>query len=503
MHPLRLLALIGIALPVFAATPLSLHRGSTREWVRRVGYSGDSVRYHLEFLDSTSRDSTSDSEGSYTPSDSIGQVVGTYRAADTTIDWRVRITRSDSPSVADTAILRVVRSRWFMFSDSFPPQEKRRIQGLAFWLRPSRHFPIDLQLHSNLEWSVPGMRINLTTGVWEAVLLIDPTATSANWSNSSNRFNRSGNQLCSNGLGSGSCYDAPMATSRDSLGIVAWRANGTFWELRGVDGTARPPSRSSLGHALRKGESWVYRDSSESDYLNFGVRSVSKSRAFVALELLSTPSDSAGWIRLSVRESVHPDSGTSSDTTYAILLDTLQTIARIGTLETTPENLSSGVPSWALGLMKHPQFPDSSKSSYRKSFSRFEGEAVVISSSSYSYLMSLDYEIGATSITSRSSSAGVGSLRGSGYSFWTLVTHSLDNKPLPTMVRLPAKARNLSWLRTRIAHDPSLEIIRIAPDGSSTRARGAEASKLLDARGVGIVRFRDGQHLVTLPNIRP
>lgn len=489
MHPIRMLpAILALALPAFSASSLVLHKGSTRDWVKRFGASGDSVRYRLEFLDSTSRDSTR--EEAYSSEQ-------TRHKADTTIDWRVRITRSDSPSVADTAILRVLRSSWVKFSDSLPPEEERRIQGLAYWLKPSRHFPIDLQFHSDRESSVQGIYACLTTGVWEALLLERMTI------DASDGLHRVGDMICTKSLGGGFCHAVPTVASRDSLGIVVWQNNGAVWELRGVDGIARPPLRSSLGHALRKGECWVYRDSSESDYLNFGVRSMSKSRAFVSLELLSTPSDSAGWMRLLVRESVHPDSGASSDTTYAILLDTFQTIARIGTVETTPQNLSSGVPGWALGLMKHPLFPDTSKSSYSKSFSRSEGEAVIISGSSYSYLMSLDNGIGATSITSKSSSSGVGSIRGSGYSSWTLVVHSLDNAPLANLAAPARPTRDLAWLRVRIAQDPTLEVARIRLDGTRSIARGATATRLLQERGMAIVQVRDGQELVTVRVANP
>lgn len=489
-------ALLSLSLPAFPATNLVLHKGSSRDWVKRFGASGDSVRYHLEFLDSTSRDSSSNEE--------VYNSASIRYKADTTIDWRVRITRSDSPAVADTAILRVLRSRWVTITDSLLDVEERRIQGIAFWLKPSRHFPIDLQFHSSGESSFPDMRIDLTTGVWEALLLAYPkTTTGTEWNRRNDLLGRQGDKFCTTSLDGGSCYDVPTVASRDSLGIVAWQNNGAIWELRGVDGSARPPLRGSLGHALRKGECWVYRDSSESDYLNFNVRSTSRSRAFVSLELLSTPSDSTGWMRLLVRQSVHPDSGASSDTTYAILLDTLRTIVRIGTFETTPENLSSGVPGWALGLMKHPLFPNASKSSYRKSFSHSEGEAVAISSSSYSYLMSLDYGIGATSISSQSSTSGVGSIRGSGFSCWTLVTHSLDNAPLANLAAPARPTRDIAWLRARIAQDPTLNVARVRMDGRRTVARGAAATRLLQERGMAIVQARDGRELVTLRVANP
>ena len=155
---------------------------------------------------------------------------------------------------------------------------------------------------------------------------------------------------------------------------------------------------------------------------------------------------------------------------------------------------------WALGLMDHPIFPDSTKSRYAIGGSSHEGE-VPSSGTSRSFQMNLVDSIGTISIWSASRSWGV--MYNEPFSSWTLIAHSFDNTILPASARLPGKARNLAWLRERIAHDPSLEIVRITPDGSRTRARGPDAAKLLEGRGFGIVQVRDGRELVQLRVVRP
>ena len=145
MHPLRLLALIGIALPVFAATPLSLHRGSTREWVRYTGTKPDSVRYRLEFLDSTSRSTSSEYKASYIPPGGTVCVDKLVPRKDLVTEWKVRVTIPDSPSVVDTAILRVVGVT--IDYDVFKTGSTAQILNLAYWYKPSVHCPIDVQIN--------------------------------------------------------------------------------------------------------------------------------------------------------------------------------------------------------------------------------------------------------------------------------------------------------------------------------------------------------------------
>lgn len=268
-----------------------------------------------------------------------------------------------------------------------------------------------------------------------------------------------------------------------------------------------PAPTGGFGHRLKSGEIWIYRDSTGNN-----VYPSLNRRAYVSLELLAPPSDSAGWTRLSVRKSVHPDTGDAKDTVLAIRVDTLRRMVRNGNDLVTPWLVSpvtganwmlvspSMEAEWALGLMDHPIFPDSTKSRYAIGGSSHEGE-VPSSGTSRSFQMNLVDSIGATSILSASRSWGV--MYNEPFSSWKFVAHSFDNTILPTSAKLPAQDRDLAWLRERIAHDPSLEIIRIVPDGSSTRARGAEASKLLNARGIGVIRVRDRQELVQLRVVRP
>ena len=151
--------------------------------------------------------------------------------------------------------------------------------------------------------------------------------------------------------------------------------------------------------------------------------------------------------------------------------------------------------------MTHILHSEDTVSRYWKYSSETEGE-LQRSTWTDSFDMRLHADIGATSIVTMSSAHG-SVINGVSLRSWTLVAHSFDNTILPTLPRISGKARNLAWLRERIAHDPSLEIVRIAPDGSSTRARGSDAAKLIDARGFAIVQVRDGQELVQLRVVRP
>lgn len=487
--PLVLVAILGTSLP--AASSMILDPGSTRDWIKYTGPGIHSVRYHLEFLDSTSWDTSYPVSYMFRENDS--NIIKTVDRRDSFIDWPVRITIPDSPSVVDTALFRYISIHIPL--ELYGSKGDYRIHRLACWARTSPHFPIDLERNPQEEmekaYTLFGRwHPHFVTGAWEVSV-----SRGAGSSSTTTGISGDSSLLGDADLWYAYAYSTPRTLSSEGIGITAWLSRDSYWRLQTADGLVLPSAQGYLGHRLQKGESWVYRDSSRTMFPR------DSSTAFVALELLDTPSDSSGWIRLNVRKSVRPDTGKHLDTTLAIRLDTLHHFVRCGSDLCSPWSLPGTQEcNWGLGLMTHILHPEDSTSRYWKYSSNTEGE-VQRSTWTDSFDMRLHTDIGATSILSKTTSKGV--MNGTSLRSWTLVAHSLDNTILPTAARTPLRSRNLSWLRDRIAHDPSLEIVRIAPDGSSTRARGAEASKLLEARGVGFVQLRDGQKLVTLRIIRP
>lgn len=491
-HPL-VLAAFGLAFPVFAAAPLNLHRGSTREWVKYTGSRPDSVRVRLEFLDSTYKDSSTPFTANVLPPGSTVYESKTATRKEVITEWKVRITIPDSASIKDSAVLRV--SSVYIGLDVFGTGSDVRLLNLAYWKTPSKHFPIDVQLNPAIEVN-QYLRLNalnypptLPTGAWELGLLNnDPMRRDL-------RLDDDGS-LSTTSLGSGFSGSPPIVSRKDSIGITGWLRKGSYWKLSAADGKTFSRAPGGLVHRLKKGESWVYRDSSK-EVGTFPPRSM------VFLELLETPSDSVGWTRLTLRKTVHPDLGSPKDTTITIFLDTLHHLVRTGTESGTPWSLPKSLEGrWGIGLMKHLLAPDSAVSLYKESFGSSQGEANRTASWNQ-YVLKIDKDIGATSIrTDDWYSIAAGGSPTFMYS-WTLVGHSLDNIILPSSTRSPARIRDLAWLKERIDRDATLEVARFGLDGSCLRGSGTEALRLLELRGVGVVRLRDGQEMVDLRVIHP
>lgn len=487
------LAVIGLSFPVFAAAPLELHRGSTREWVRYTGTQTDSVRYRLEFIDSTSKDSSSPYSAMVLLPDSSAYVSQTVTRKDAITDWKVRIVIPDSTSVTDSAILRVFSV--YIGLDVFSTGSDVKLLNLAYWKTPSKHFPIDVQfnpvvdveqfLHLNTVYKFPF----LPTGAWDLALLNNaPTRRDLSLGDSGSVFTTA--------LGSGFSGTPPMISRKDSIGITGWLRKGWYWKLTSVDGKPFSTSPGGLAHRLRKRESWVYRDSSK----EVNTRPPC---SLIALELLETPSDSSGWTRLKLRKSVRPDSGSPKDTNITILLDTLRHRMRTSNDSGTPWSLPKSMEGrWSICLLKHLLFPDSTSTRYRERASSFQGEMPRVTNS-IEYDLRLHKEIGATYIRTDDWYSIAGGDPPTFMYSWTLVAHSLDNIILPTSVMNQRQARDLTWLRERISQDPTLEVARFGLDGSCLRGSGTEASNLLELRGVGVVRFRDGQEMVELRVLHP
>lgn len=491
--PILLVALVGLQL--HAAPPLELHRGSTRDWVRRSGPNADSVRYRLQFLDSTYHDTTFYT--TYADSDFASTTVVTRESW---YDWRVRITLPDSPSVEDTAVLRVLSTK----RDPNPYNASDKgydIRQLAFWAIPSDHFPIDVQ--SNPQEQVRALTyfgevryytLLPYTGAWEMAL---------NWNctNCGISVGDMDGDLYYSQLWVGYWHSVPTVTTKDSVGITSWMSNGNIWTLTASDGTPLPKVRRGLNHTLRKGESWVYKDSSRKE---FGTLD-NAPPALISLELLDTPSDSAGWTCLSVRETTAPDTGKRTDSALEIRLDTLRQIVRV--LKGSKEDVGTpwSVPStmegkWALGLLTHPLFPDSENTRYGEVSGERQGE-MDYTTRQDSHEMHIQKDIGSTRIF-ESHTTNSFPVYNSRYT-WTFVAHSLDNSILSTSSGMLRQARDLAWLWERLSGNPDIEVVRFGLDGSSLRGRGTEALKLLDMRGVGVVQVQDGQEIVRLRVLRP
>lgn len=499
--PPRFLALaaIGIVSSALAAPSVVFHRGSTRDWVKRYGAGTDSLRYHLEFIDSKTSFHAKSAQIGYSRivNDSSILVMAPAEFVDTAIDWRVRITSPETPSLVDTAVLRI-HSGAAKCDSPGVSVEGYRIEKLVYWIEPSEVFPIDLTYNdpeqvrrlSYYGYGTSTDPVYALTGSTELAALNDRLVHKV-------RIRYADGILSYQEYDGGFSHSEPTITNDDRIGITSWSAHGNLWTLTAWEGPPLPQSRRGLGHGLRKGESWVYRDTSTDK---------KPLVAWISLELLDNPTDSAGWTCLKVRESRSTDTGKPSDTTLEIRLDTLRQAVRVhsGSKEVTgtPWSIPSSMEAnWALGLLTHPVHPDGASPRYWELSGKSQGGELSQTTILDSFEMLIQKDIGSTRIHKirHNSSYPVFNEKFA----WTLVSHSLDNSILPASPKIPRTVRDINWLRARLAQDPTLEVVRIQMDGVQTRARGARALELLDARGIGFVQVRDGQESVQLRVVRP
>lgn len=489
-------------IPWSAAQPLDLRVGSTRDWVKRTGPSGDSVRYHLEFLkDSTTRILTLDSAFLFQTQSTGGWKSAVVETGEWIVDWKVRITSPDSPMVSDTAILRVHDASMNSEDLEFPA---RSLINSTYWLRPSPHFPIDLLQNSTEdEWNIQvfseGIRNQkaVVTGAIELSLLLD------RWLND---FDRGSNDLCYAQLYESMCGAVPLASSRGDTGIVAWLANGAFWELVAYDGVPRSLARHAPEPPLRKGMTWIFRDS----LLRTGPTAKNPpALGFVDLTVLDLASDTSGWIRLDLLMTHRSDTGKDSSRIVSVGIHPKGLRVRVDSVDLTAWSLGSPklpfVGIWALGLLPPPDHSPEPTTSYRYFHGWTDGES---DPTFGKFLCEL----------SRSSEAGTKSIRhfeADGFAWggrfigdttlhsWTLVAHAQDSSILSATPRTRVAVRDLAWLRARLAADPTLEVVRIGLDGTRSLARGNAGLALLERRGVGILQLRDEGRMVVLRVVHP
>lgn len=478
-----------------------IHAGSTRDWVKHYGTESDSLRYRLEFLDSKTtlhQRSAQISFSRFANGDMV-QVSSPATFFDTAIDWRVRITSPGNPSFLDSAVLRV-HSGAAKCESPDAPVDQYRFEKIAYWRKPSADFPIDLftnppeQVQRISYYGISYDTLYAFTGSGELAAVNDRMKQKI-------RIEYLDGILRYIQLWEGFIHSVPAITVEYGVGISSWMAHGNLWTLDSSNGTPIPQARRGLGHVLKKGESWVYRDSSMVTFANPD----SVHGSLISLELLETPTDSAGWLSLKVRETTAPDTGNPTDSILEIRLDTLQRMVRVlkgsklsfGTPWSMPSTMEG---RWALGLLTHPLFSDSANLRYWEVSGKTQGE-IPSSTTRDTFEMRMHKDIGSTWILKKNTHSSYAIFNG--FSTWTLVAHALDNTILPASAKTPHTVRNLAWLRARIAQDPALEVVRIRLDGVRAKARGAKALELLDARGIGFVQVRDGQDLVTLRVVRP
>lgn len=500
---LPLLASVCLASSVLGAPAFSIHSGSTRDWVKRHGEGNDSLRYHLEFIDSRTSTHVKSAQISYsrTVDDSSFLVLSPANFLDTAIDWRVRITSPETPSFSDTAVLRIHSGAAKCDSPNVSVDEFR-FEKLAYWLEPSEVFPIDLTYNdpeqvrrlSYYGYGTSADPVYALTGSTELAALNDRMVHKV-------RIESSYGILSYSELWEGFWHTEPTIDIKDGIGITSWMAHGNLWTLASSDGTPIPQTRRGLDHPLKKGESWVYKDSSRKQFGTVGNAPTS----LISLELLDTPTDSAGWTCLKVRETTAPDTGKRTDSTLEIRLDTLRQIVRVlkGSREYagTPWSMPSTMEGkWAVGLLTFPMFSDTSNLHYREVSGEAHGE-MPMTTSQDSFDMSIQHGIGSTGIFVNSTTNAFAIFNS--FSIWKLVAYATENLILPASARAPRPVRDIAWLRARLARDPAMEVVRIRMDGVRTRAKGLKALELLDARGIGFVQVRDGQELATLRVVRP
>lgn len=507
MQTLRppLIPLLGFAVSAaLAETPgLWLHAGSTRDWIRYDGRSGEARRYHLEFLGST-RDigHTTERLGYWvTEGDSRVSVIAQLVFTDTVDDWRVRITMPDSPSVEDTAVLRVHNGA---VTGDRPdiPAETWRLENATYWLKPSALFPIDLRANSSedvkkvAKYRQKEETVQVVTGAWEVGLLeFRPMV----------RIDESPPNLCYAQLWESFCHSGPNIESRGDTGIVSWLANGTFWELTAIDGAMRKQASGNGKLPVRVGERWTYRDSA----WNMPSQ-VPLPVERITLEVLEIGADSAGWSRLLVGLRSHQENGRIPNSTRSILLDPRRYRIRMDTTEAWVWSIVPGhvLPievSWALGLLPSPIRTEDSITNYRYLSIVNSGE-VNYSTSSEWWELSRSLAAGTTKVgygraaTMTSYGQTIGSHSGR---TWHLESHARDSSNVSTSSRRRSEVRDLAWVRARLVADPSFELTRFGLDGSILNARGMAGLALLDQRGLGILQVRDGPAKVVLRLVRP
>lgn len=505
MIPLPFLAIAILAQAAWSvAVPLDLRVGSTRDWVKRIGTSGDSLRYHLEFLQDSittvqwTRPSSKiwvDSEGNYRTDGEVQR--------ESIVDWKVRITSPDSPMVSDTAILRVHNASR---TSPEPGYSARQLNSTTYWIRPSWRFPIDLRENSRED--APNLylfheggvhRGSVGTGLTEFELLLGQEDVVG--------FNHSdSNEICYAQLHESMCGSAPLVSSRGDTGIVAWMSHGALWELVAYDGEPRLVERNRLNPPIHKGMTWIYRDSLQRKGWN---AEPSPPASFVDLVVLGLSTDTSGWVRLDLSITHRSESGRDSTRLVAVHIQPHRLRVRIDTTFIHPWSLyTSYLPFegiWALGLLDPPIDPRDSTLSYRYLWRSTSGEVDFYFSMDLCQLSRSD-ESGASKIRSehyQGSRFGGQSIGDTTLHSWTLVSHAQDNSILAATPRTPAAVRDLGWLRARLAANPSLELVRVELDGSRSRARGIAGLALLERRGVGILQVRDEGRLVLLRLVRP
>lgn len=484
------------------AAALDLRIGSTRDWVKRTGTSGDSVRYHLEFLqDSTTRYSRTDPAFPYRTLNGVVQSAKVV-ISEWIVDWKIRITSPDSPMVSDTAILRVHDASQSSEDPDFP---SRTLDGTTYWIRPSIHFPIDLRQNppEDMEnilafpYGQDLYREALATGTTEFSMLFESGLYEINSWNG---------EICNGQLHKSFCGSAPLVSSRGDSGIVAWMSHGSLWELVAYDGTARQVERNRLNPPIRKGMTWIYRDSLLE---KGGNAKPSPPASFVDLVILDHSTDTSGWVRLDLSITHRSDSGRDSSKRVAVQIQPQRLLVRIDSTFIHPWSLNtSDLPFegiWALGLLEPPIDPRDSTLTFGHLWRWTSGE-VDPSFGMDLCQLSRSAESGASKIRTeqyKGSRFGGKSIGDTTLHSWTRVAHAQDSSILSASPRSRATERDLGWLRARLASDPTLEVVRLGLDGSRLVARGNAGLALVERRGVGILQVRDEGRLVLLRLVRP
>jgi len=502
--------LLAFCLPGNGATPLALHVGSTRDWVKKSGIPVDSVRYRLEFLDSSEGEVISEAP-TWVGAGANATFVYEYGS----VDWRVRITIPDSPSVEDTAVVRVVQARRFAPPNPGTyPQQEFRFKDLAMWTRPSIHFPLDIQNNPGEEvaklaqfWpeSTGLLQRHLYTGSWQATLAFPDRREGTT-------FDGGGAFLCENtrSFTGGTCTPSPSVSVQEGVGIVTWVGGGARWELRQADGTPIPQiSRNRSPYPLVPGETWVYREITKHTSPAYKMDT-----GFVNLRLLESLDDSDGWTRLSLTKVTLPASGIADTSTFHIRVS--RTLHEVWTWNAEDTRLTpvDGGPSWilprsfvgrwALGLIE----PSSSSSQGRTLYGDGEYQNQTQSEMDPCWYSSWDgvhlqEDSGAVELLSSYSAYQRLIINSSWESKATLWSHALVPEGASARRSPSSPQRNLVWLRAHLESHPDAELVRTRPDGTRARGRGAAATELLRQRGVALLQVWLENELISIRVVQP
>lgn len=449
------------------AGAIDLHRGLVEEWSIRTG--GEPRSLNVEWIDSAA------GEGG-------------------TTDWTARLALWQGMKVKyDTAVLRVFDIAYLVDSGAYRPGRH------GAWLKPSCLMPFqrdDLDsIHAALFKATRPRRL-FGTIHYRMISRMTQGAMAEFCSGSRNTEERSEviggwGTTCFMPWGSEAedCRPTPRFRTAPGRGVVAWRSlqRQEDWRLLRFDGREvdHPP-----GHQLARlhpGESWIWRRGDGLD------------PPLCRMTVLERLDDSAGIPGWSVEVEKRDGKGGSSRAAASLRIDTVQARVGFGTESAYPwaPYAPSMETRFALGFLA-----DWGASGTDTMTLVEDGLTTSVwgqLSRSNRWILTAVRGQGAMAIRSREV-AGVSPTYTTTDLSWSLHSHSMEPVAVDRPSEMPASAKDL---RAFYAAHPESPLRRIALDGRIESARGQDAIRLLEKRGVAVLVVGEGSGKRVIRSVVP